>query len=274
METHAPPELDYYAALAALEWQLEMGVDTAIGDDPVDCYALPEKRVEAKPDTSAPAAAAPNLPPVAEIAQAQGPDPVAHARHLAGKAETLEALRAAIDAYDMCDLKKGARNTLFADGTARARVMVIGEAPSREEDQQGRPFAGEVGHLLDRMFGAIGLSREAPDALEGLYVTNVLPWRPPANREPEPDEIAQMLPFLTRHVDLADPDLVVLMGNAACMAGLGKRGVTRLRGTWAEAFGRPALAMLHPDKLLRTPALKREAWADLLSIRARLDQQG
>ncbi|WP_417808583.1 uracil-DNA glycosylase [Thioclava sp.] len=274
METHAPPELDYYAALAALEWQLEMGVDTAIGDDPVDCYALPEKRVETKPDTPEPAAAAPNLPPVAEMAQAAGPDPVAHARDLAGKAESIEALRAAIDAYDLCDLKKGARNTVFADGAARARVMVIGEAPGREEDQKGQPFVGQAGQLLDRMFAAIGLSRDAPDALAGLYITNVLPWRPPGNRDPEPDEIAQMLPFLTRHVDLADPDLVVLMGNVACMAGLGKRGVTRLRGTWAEAFGRPALPMLHPAYLLRNPAAKREAWADLLSIRARLDHQG
>ena len=166
----------------------------------------------------------------------------------------------------------GARNTVFADGKPAARVMIIGEAPGRDEDQKGLPFVGRAGHLLDKMFAAIGLSRQSPDAEAALYITNVLPWRPPGNRDPEPAEIAQMLPFLARHVDLADPDLIVLMGNAACSAALGKRGILRLRGTWAEAFGRPALPMTHPAYLLRNPAAKREAWADLLSLRARLDQ--
>ena len=284
MKTHAPPELDYYAALAALEWQLEMGVDTAVGDDPVDCYGLPDKRVSARPsEADAPAGGKAGarevgrrggMPPVAERAPVEGPDPVAVARAAAQEAQTLEDLRAAIETYELCELKKGARNTVFADGLAAARVMVIGEAPGREEDQRGLPFVGAAGQLLDRMFDAIGLSRAAPDALAGLYVTNVLPWRPPGNRDPLPEEIAQMQPFLSRHVDLADPDLVVLMGNSACLAGLGKRGITRLRGTWAEAFGRPVLPMAHPAYLLRNPAAKREAWADLLSIRARLDQQG
>ncbi len=121
------------------------------------------------------------------------------------------------------------------------------------------------------MLAAIGLSRAAPDALAAVYITNVLPWRPPGNRDPEPAEIAQMLPFLARHVELADPDLIVLMGNAACKAALGKAGILRLRGHWTEAFGRPALPMTHPAYLLRQPHAKREAWADLLEIRARLN---
>ncbi|OOY07957.1 uracil-DNA glycosylase [Thioclava sp. DLFJ5-1] len=273
METQPTPELDYHAALAALEWQLEMGVDTVIGDTPVDCYELPDKSAQAKAKAPEAAPVADReLPPVAQMAKIEGPDPVVVAGDAAGKADTLEALRAAIDSYDMCDLKLGARNTVFADGKPAARVMIIGEAPGREEDQKGLPFVGRAGQLLDKMFGAIGLSRQSPDAEAALYITNVLPWRPPGNRDPSPAEIAQMLPFLARHVDLADPDLIVLMGNAACAAALGKRGILRLRGTWAEAFGRPTLPMTHPAYLLRNPAAKREAWADLLQIRARLDQ--
>ena len=133
---------------------------------------------------------------------------------------------------------------------------------------------GRSGQLLDRMFDAIGLSRRAADAERALYITNVLTWRPPGNRDPQPDEMAMSLPFLRRHIELAGPELIVLMGNIACEAGLGRRGILRLRGTWAEAFGRPALPMTHPAYLLRNPPAKREAWADLLSLSARLDGSG
>ena len=148
--------------------------------------------------------------------------------------------------------------------------MIIGEAPGREEDLEARPFVGRAGQLLDRMLSAIGLSRTAHHADEPAYITNVLPWRPPSNRDPEPAEIAMMLPFLARHVKLVNPDLIVLMGNTPCSAALGKRGILRLRGNWAEAFGKPAMPMTHPAYLLRNPAAKREAWADLLDIKARL----
>jgi DNA polymerase len=121
------------------------------------------------------------------------------------------------------------------------------------------------------MFDAIGMSRTNPDATRALYITNVLPWRPPQNRDPSPEEVAMMLPFVARHVELADPDILVLMGNHACQALLGRKGITRLRGTWSEALGRPALPMFHPAYLLRSPHAKREAWADLLDLRARLD---
>lgn len=268
METQGHPELDYYAALAALEWQIELGADEAILDEPVDCYALPDTIERPKPAQVAPEPS--RSQPVLRVVD-DGPDPVAVAREAAGRAKTLDDLREAIAGYDLCELKKGAKNTVFSDGNPAARVMIIGEAPGRDEDIQGKPFVGRAGQLLDRMFAAIGLSRNAPDALAGVYIANVLPWRPPGNRDPEPAEIAQMLPFLTRHVELADPDLIVLMGNAACAAALDKRGILRLRGTWAEAFGRPALPMTHPAYLLRQPGAKREAWADLLSLRARLN---
>ncbi|MDF1620843.1 uracil-DNA glycosylase [Pseudothioclava nitratireducens] len=268
-------DLDYHAALAVLEWQIEMGADEALCDETLDSYALPDKAPEMarpKPAAPAPEPGPGAMPmPVAPVALLpEGPDPVVVARAAAEAARDLEALREAVGAYDLCELKKGARNTVFADGNPAARVMIIGEAPGREEDLQGKPFVGAAGQLLDRMFGAIGLSRGAPDALAALYITNVLPWRPPGNRDPEPAEIAQMLPFLKRHVELADPDLIVLMGNAACAAALGQRGILRLRGHWAQAFSKPCLPMTHPAYLLRQPAAKREAWADLLEIRARL----
>jgi uracil-DNA glycosylase family 4 len=208
-------------------------------------------------------------PPVAATETAA--DPVQVAERLAGTAAGLDELAEALAAYDHLDLKRGARNLVFADGVRGARVMIIGEAPGRDEDLEGRPFVGRAGQLLDRMFAAIGLSRSAPAPEAGLYITNVLPWRPPANRAPEPPEIAMMLPFLKRHVELADPDVLVLMGNTPCQAVLGRQGILRLRGQWTQGFGLPVLPMTHPAYLLRTPAAKREAWADLLELKARLE---
>jgi DNA polymerase len=129
---------------------------------------------------------------------------------------------------------------------------------------------GRAGQLLDRMFAAIGLSRTATDPAQALYITNVMVWRPPQNRDPTPAEVAMLLPFLHRHVALANPQVLVVMGNTPLSALLGAKGITRLRGQWAEAQGKPVLPMVHPAYLLRTPAAKREAWADLLSLKAYL----
>jgi len=264
------------ADLAALAWLIELGADEAIGDLPIDRYAV-SAVPEAAADPHAPAvarAAAPAPAPVADPAPAAAAPPagdaVAVARALASGADSLEALRAALAAYDHCALKQGARNLVFADGDPRARVLILGEAPGRDEDLEGRPFVGRAGQLLDRMLAAIGLSRTAADPAQAVYITNVMPWRPPQNRDPEPAEIAMLLPFVARHVELADPGLIVLMGNTSCAAALGQRGITRLRGGWTTAFGRPALPMFHPAYLLRNPAAKREAWADLLALKARL----
>ena len=253
-------DLDFHAARALLDWQAELGADEAIGDVPVNRY---EVKAEAR-GPAVPAAPAP-------LATAEA-DPVAVAKTAAAEAVTLETLAEIQSAYDLCDLKKGARNFVFADGNPEARVMIIGEAPGREEDLEGRPFVGRAGQLLDRMFAAIGLARTAHHRDEALYITNVMPWRPPQNREPAPAEIAMMLPFLARHVDFVNPDLIVLMGNTPCAAALGQRGILRLRGAWTQAFGRPAMPMAHPAYLLRNPAAKREAWADLLEVRARLKE--
>lgn len=257
------PEMDFDAAVALMQWQMEMGVDEAMLDAPLDRYALNDAPATPQPGVSGYV--------VAAAAAAAGPDPVAVATAAAASAADLTELAAAVAGFDLCDLKKGARSCVFAAGNAAARVMIIGEAPGRDEDIEGQPFVGRAGQLLDRMLAAIGLSRAAPAPESAVYITNVLPWRPPGNRDPEPDEIAMMLPFLARHVDLADPDLIVLMGNTPCVAGLGQRGILRLRGQWARAFGRPALPMTHPAYLLRQPLAKRDAWADLLTLRARLD---
>lgn len=244
--------LDWHQARAALEWLIELGADEAIGDSPVDRYAL-----DAKPAPTAAARVEPAPP-----AQA---DPVADAGTAAGAAADLDGLRAALGAYPHCDLKRGARNLVFSDGIAGAPVMIVGEAPGRDEDREGRPFVGRAGQLLDRMLAAVDMTRA-----ENVYITNVLPWRPPQNRDPKPEEIAMMLPFLKRHIALARPKLLVVMGNISCQALLGRRGITRLRGNWAEAEGLPAIPMFHPAYLLRQPHAKREAWADLLSLKARL----
>ena len=251
--------LDAETALALLEWQREMGVDEPIGDAPVDRYAEPLRPPGAAPG---PAPAAPP-PPAAEplLGQAQA---------MAARARTLAELSEIQSGFEGLEIRRGARNFVFADGHPSARVMILGEAPGEEEDRQGRPFVGRAGQLLDRMFEAIGLSRDAVDAERALYITNVLPWRPPGNRRPEQAEIDAMLPFVARHVELASPDILVLMGNTPCKAALGRDGILRLRGHWTEAFGRPALPMTHPAYLLRNPVAKREAWADLLSLSARL----
>ncbi|MEP6269526.1 MAG: uracil-DNA glycosylase, partial [Paracoccaceae bacterium] len=190
---------------------------------------------------------------------------VALAQAAANAAQDIEGLREALTAYPHCDLRKGARSLVFSDGVPGSRVMIIGEAPGRDEDREGKPFVGRAGHLLDKMLNAIDLSRDS-----NVYITNVLPWRPPQNRDPKPEEIAMMRPFLERHIALAKPDFLMIMGNISCQALLGKRGITRLRGNWADAMNIPAIPMFHPAYLLRNPAAKREAWADLLSLKARL----
>ncbi|MFE3837371.1 uracil-DNA glycosylase [Pseudogemmobacter sonorensis] len=267
------------AALAALAWQLDCGVTEALSDLPVNRYeaAPPPPLPEARPARAAPQGGpSGDRPGDRQAAPAYAPAPaavdaVAVARGMAARAATLDDLREAVHGFDLCELKKGARNTVFCDGNPRARVLVLGEAPGREEDLEGRPFVGEAGRLLDRMFAAIGLSRTSPDAERALYITNVMFWRPPGNRDPSPEEIAMMRPFVARHIELADPEAVVVMGNTPLDALCGRRGILRARGNWVEALGKPVLPMTHPAYLLRNPLAKRDAWSDLLSLKARLD---
>ncbi|WP_170605919.1 uracil-DNA glycosylase [Ruegeria arenilitoris] len=245
--------LDIHTARALLEWQIELGVTEAIGDAPVDRYALPDTGPKSKKPTAKPAT------PV----KSESLDAALVAQQAATSAGTLSDLRAAMEAFDLCELKRGARQLVFADGTPCSPVMIIGEAPGRGEDREGKPFVGRAGQLLDRMLAAIDLNRT-----KNVYITNVLPWRPPQNRDPKPEEIGMMGPFLERHVALAKPKVLVVMGNISCQAVLGKRGITRLRGQWNQAFDLPVLPMFHPAYLLRQPQMKKQAWADLLELKS------
>jgi DNA polymerase len=191
------------------------------------------------------------------------------ARTAAGQAGTLDELQAMLAAFDGCALKATAKNLCFYRGAAQARLMLIGEAPGRDEDLQGKPFVGRAGQLLDKMLAAIGLSEA------NAHITNIVYWRPPGNRTPTPQEAQVCRPFLERQVELVAPDLVLLLGGAAANHILGAtEGIMRIRGKWREvALGERkvrAIATLHPAYLLRTPAAKRLAWRDLLAVKAAL----
>lgn len=268
---------DHSRAAAILRWYLDAGVDEATADLPLDRYALSVAR--AAPEDNPPAARkaeepAVHVAPPARAArllprEAVERDAVAEA----SGATTLAALRAAFAAFDGCPLKQTATNFVFADGNPDGPLMLVGEAPGAEEDRQGLPFVGPAGRLLDRMLAAIGLSRES------VYITNVLPWRPPGNRQPTDAEIAACLPFMERHIALASPEILILVGGTAAKTLLKtNQGIMRLRGRWFsfEAPGRsppiPTRAIYHPAYLLRSPAHKREAWRDLIAIRRCLDE--
>ncbi len=252
----------YWADRSALEWQVELGADEAIGDTPVNRYEIPEKL--AKPAASA---VSPAMTPP-EPAEPVKVDAIAVARELAQSAADLDALRTALDAFDMCEPKRAARNTVFAQGDPAARVLIVGEAPDRDVDRAGTPFAGAAQQLLGRMFDAIGMGQDVEDPTARIYTIAPIPWRSPA--QPQPHELDMMKPFLERHITLANPDIVLVMGNTACQMLLGRAGVSRLRGNWTEALGRPVLPMLHPVALIQNPSAKRDAWADLLALKAKL----
>jgi DNA polymerase len=208
------------------------------------------------------------MPPAGPV----GGDP-AEARRLAGAATSLEQLRAVLDAYDGCGLKFRATQLVFADGNPDAKIMLIGEAPGAEEDRQGKPFVGRSGQLLDRMLAAIGLDRTS------VYIVNTVPWRPPGNRTPTPEEMELCLPFLNRQVELVAPKLVMTLGGPAMQTVFkSSSGIIKMRGRWQTvAIGQhevDALPTLHPAYLLRNPAAKQQAWKDLVSLRLRMDAMG
>lgn len=282
-------ETDRAALLAALRWQLAAGVDETIAETAIDRFALstamtteptraaaaepqpaktpsdgrgPQQRVRQAPVT--PAAAS----PTATLASAE--QSIASARSICAGCQDLDALRKAVQDFTGCNLKTTAKNTVFADGNPTAPIMLIGEAPGRDEDIQGLPFVGRSGQLLDRMLAAIGLDRTT------VYISNILPWRPPGNRTPTTQEMAICLPFIERHIALAAPEILVLVGGVSTKTLLDtSQGIMRLRGKWqsyvCEGRQIPALPTLHPAFLLRQPAQKQAAWADLLSLREKID---
>ncbi|PQA87821.1 uracil-DNA glycosylase [Hyphococcus luteus] len=270
------------AARALLRWHLEMGVDETVAPAPADFYAWQAPQTGGQ-SANAPArrGAAPRLDAVKAEAQAVPAAPAAPetvstdeairaAETAAAACDSFEALDAAVKAFEGCPLKAGAKNTVFTDGVPGSDLLVIGEAPGRDEDRLGKPFVGRAGQLLDRMLAAIGRART-----ENVLISNVIFWRPPANRTPTALETAVCRPFVDRLIELTGPKAVLIAGGAPLQALLGVTGIMRARGVWREietASGArfPALPTYHPAFLLRQPAGKRLAWADLQSLDQKL----
>jgi uracil-DNA glycosylase len=257
-----------------LAFYLEVGVDCAMAEEPMDHLSDPqvaavtsEKRL-AQPARTAPATTEPprvEAPPAPDVA-------ILSAREAARSAPTLEALRGLLEQFDGCALKATATRLVFADGNPQARVMFVGEAPGREEDLEGLPFVGRSGKLLDRMIAAIGLDRST------AYIANVIPWRPPGNRTPTPQETQICLPFIQRQIELVNPDVLVTLGNPSTQALLSTReGIMKTRGRWFDYDTGTrvirAIATFHPAYLLRSPSYKRMAWHDLRAIAKVLQEQ-
>lgn len=291
--TGQPADRDPFTdPLDILRFYAEAGVDEALSEEPIDRFlqsreiaeAAGRRREEAR--RAAEQAPAEPLRPAAPRAAPASPPPAARAappsltapsdaaimaaREAAATADTLEALREALSAFEGCNLRHTATNLVFADGNPEARLMLVGEAPGMEEDLQGLPFVGRSGRLLDLMLAAIGRDRTS------AYIANVIPWRPPGNRTPTPQETEICRPFIERQIALVDPDVLVLLGGASAKTILKtSEGITRLRGKWlSHDTGRReirTLATLHPAYLLRQPLQKRLAWRDLLAVKEALE---
>jgi DNA polymerase len=261
---------DTKPARELIDFYVEAGVDAVLGEEAVDHFA--EETPPLQPIRAAPAAA--EMRPRAEAPAVPvappAPDAAAmEARAAARGAQTLDELRDILQNFEGCALKATATRLVFADGTPGARVMLVGEAPGRDEDIEGLPFVGRSGKLLDRMLAAIGLDRTQ------VYIANIVPWRPPGNRTPTPQESQICLPFILRQIELADPDILVCLGGPSAQTLLGlKEGITKTRGRWFafNAGKREIRAMptFHPAFLLRSPLQKRFAWRDFLAIKKAL----
>ncbi len=270
------------AARELLVFYLDVGVDAAIGEEPVDRMAEIAPPQRGKPDSDVPAAPAITMPPspslpVKQAGSIPAPVPapatpeaaVMAAREAARRARSLDELRELLTNFEGCALRTTATQLVFADGNPQGRVMFVGEAPGHDEDITGRPFVGRSGKLLDLMMQSIGLDRTS------AYIANVVPWRPPGNRTPTPQETAICLPFIRRQIELANPDILVCLGGPSMQTLLGiKDGITRTRGRWFsyDTGTREirALATFHPAFLLRSALQKRFAWRDFLAIKKAL----
>jgi uracil-DNA glycosylase len=303
--------------LSALNWLVEAGADEAIGEVPIDRFAkrIPSPLAGSREQIESSGGAsgdrdgnssrtsaknweggqpAQKPPPPSRFAarplpQGEGEKSLAQikpttlaplasdgfssALEISARCNSLAELKAALEAFEGSQLKKLAKNTVFADGNPDSGVMFIGEAPGRDEDAAGRPFVGRAGKLLDRMLAAIGLDRTS------AYIINVMPWRPPDNRNPDPGEVAMCIPFLRRHIELASPKIIILLGAVSARHVLGiNDGIMKIRGRWFEyrvgSAMIPALPTLHPAYLLRQPAHKKLAWRDLQAVADRLEALG
>ncbi len=259
---------DMNPARELLEFYAEAGVDALVAEAPVNRFA----RADAPAPRAAPQARAPEAKstPAAPLNVPASPDAATlAAREIVEKIATLEQLRAALDKFEGCALRATATQLVFADGNPQARVMFVGEAPGRDEDIEGLPFVGRSGKLLDRMLAAIGLDRTQ------VYIANIIPWRPPGNRTPTPQESAICLPFVRKQIELVNPDVLVCLGGPSATTLLGmKDGITKTRGRWFSfntgAREIRAMPTFHPAFLLRSPLQKRLAWRDFIAVKKAL----
>lgn len=258
--------------LATLAWLMEAGADEAIQETPVNRLKAPTQS-PAPPIVPARAQFSPRATPAVTAPARVAGDNIGNAMAVAAAASNLAELKVALETFEGSALKRMATNTVFADGVAESRIMLIGEAPGRDEDRIGKPFVGLAGQLLDKMLASIGLDRA-----KNCYITNVMNWRPPDNRDPAPEEAAICLPFLRRHIELVNPFAILLLGAVAARHVMGiSDGIMKTRGRWMEyRVGDrmvPVLPTLHPAYLLRQPAHKKLAWRDLQAFAARLEER-
>ncbi len=258
-----------HAELAELlQWYEAVGADEAIGDAAQSRLRVPEKTLPKS-----------TVLPLAQGRKAEKDEPapvmgaieaMKEAAALAAAANNVTELRVAAENFNGLALKRTATQIVFADGSADARIMVIGDAPGTDEDRAGVPFAGANGQLLDKMLGAIGLTRT-----ENVYIATILNWRTPGNRAPTKEEIDISLPFIRRHIELVNPAVIVPVGGAAAKILLeSKEPLARLRGKWLDYKGTPAAVLYHPEYLLQSPTQKKAAWEDLQMIQAKLKELG
>ncbi len=254
-----------------LAFYLEAGVDCALADEPVNRLAEPDSIPAAAPREISPSLPVREIAAVSRSEIAPRPEAaIASAREAARAAPSLEALRALLENFNGCALKHTATRLVFSDGNPLARIMFVGEAPGRDEDIEGLPFVGRSGKLLDRMIAAIGLDRRK------AYIANVIPWRPPGNRTPTPQETQICLPFIQRQIELVNPDVLVTLGNPSTQTLLSTReGIMKTRGKWFDYDTGTrtirAMATFHPAYLLRSPSYKRMSWQDLRAIAKALE---
>ena len=270
--------------LSALKWQIEMGIDCALGDTAEGLYAAQSVQLARPvlPSTQgAQNLATAHEKPAGVLGESAAPLPKFAASKNVGisiaasagdltSIQTLDELKAALQAFDGCALKKTASNLVFADGNPAADIMLIGEAPGRDEDRMGLPFVGAAGQLLDRMLKSVGMDRQ------NVYITNILPWRPPGNRTPSAEETQMLWPFLRRHIQLKAPKIIFALGGSSAKLLLNSQtGILKLRGQMADidfsdagdgSLIIPVLPSLHPAYLLRAPNMKKQAFSDLLQL--------
>lgn len=248
--------------VAIVSWLKEIGDDLLVGSSPSDMIAEPVQNLKRKK-------------PVTAVKTASKPKTSNSSRELAQKAKSLVELKELMEQFDGCELKKVANKMVFGDGNPESKIMLIGEAPGADEDKAGLPFVGPSGKLLDQIFTSIGLSRD------NYYITNIIPWRPPGNRDPTPEEREICMPFVERRIELIQPKVIIMIGGVAAKSLLNvTTGITASRGQWhnykTENMNETiqAFAIYHPSYLLRSPGQKKIVWKDMLSLKLKLKQMG